>query len=57
LSPESGSNLEKVSYDESTFRLEMGKDLCATYKVAEGINLFSQAAEKLEVLLKQRLQA
>jgi transaldolase len=57
LSPESESKLEKVSYDENTFRLEMGKDLCATYKVAEGINLFAQAAEKLEALLKQRLQA
>jgi transaldolase len=47
---------EKVSFDEKMFRFELGKDLCATYKLAEGINLFAQAAEKLEALLKQKLQ-
>jgi len=57
LNPEMTSDLEKVSFDEKTFRYELGKDLCATYKLAEGINLFAQAAENLEKLLKQRLQA
>jgi len=49
------SEVEKVSFDEKTFRYELGKDLCATYKLAEGINSFSQACEKLELLLKKKL--
>jgi len=58
MSPESSkdSKLEKVSFDEKKFRYELGKDLCATYKLAEGINSFAQAAEKLESILKEKLQ-
>jgi len=53
----SKSDVEKVTYVEKSFRYELGKDLCATYKLAEGINSFAQAAEKLEQLLKKRLQS
>jgi transaldolase len=58
MSPEksSSSDLEKVSFDEKKFRFELGKDLCATYKLAEGINSFAEAAEKLEDILKKKLQ-
>lgn len=50
------SKVEKVSFDEKQFRYEMGKDLCATYKLAEGINSFAEAAEKLEDILRKKLQ-
>jgi len=50
------SNLEKVTFDEKLFRYELGKDLCATYKLAEGINSFAQAVEKLESLLLKKIQ-
>jgi len=58
LSPDTSSDdhLEKVSFNEKSFRYHLGKDLCATYKLAEGINVFAQASEKLELLLKQKLQ-
>jgi transaldolase len=58
MSPEksASSDLEKVSFDEKKFRYELGKDLCATYKLAEGINSFAEAAEKLEEILKKKLQ-
>jgi len=59
MSPEeaSKSDVEKVSYDEKKFRYELGRDLCATYKLADGINSFAQAAEKLEKLLREKLQS
>jgi len=59
MSPEDAkkSDVEKVSYDEKSFRYELGKDLCATFKLAEGINSFAQAAEKLEQVLKKKLQS
>jgi len=50
------TKVDKVTFDEKSFRYHLGKDLCATYKLAEGINLFVQAVEKLELLLKQKLQ-
>jgi transaldolase len=59
MSPEDAakSDVKKESFDEKSFRYNLGKDLCATYKLAEGINSFAQAAEKLEQLLKQRIQS
>lgn len=49
------SDLQKVSYDEKTFRWEMGKDQCATAKVAEGIVKFAEDTEKLEAYIKKKL--
>jgi len=45
------SDLARVSYDEKTFRYEMGKDQCATAKLAEGIVKFAEDTEKLEKLI------
>lgn len=41
-------NLEKVSFNESGFRLAMNQDPMATEKLAEGIRLFAVDIEKLE---------
>lgn len=51
------SDLEKVSYDEKSFRWEIGKDPCATAKLAEGIVKFAEDTEKLEKLIRSKLQA
>jgi len=48
-------NMEKVSYDEKSFRWAMGQDLCATYKLAEGIKKFSEDIEKLEQVMREKL--
>jgi transaldolase len=47
----------QVSFDEKAFRFALGQDLCATYKLAEGINVFADAAMKLDELLRKKLQA
>lgn len=45
----------KRSLDEKTFRWEMNQDAMATEKLAEGIRLFTVDQEKLEVLIKQKM--
>jgi len=48
-------NIERVTYDEKSFRWALGWDLCATYKVAEGIKKFSEDIEKLEQFISTEL--
>ena len=53
LSPETAQSaaLERVSYDEKSFRLALNEDAMATEKLAEGIRLFCADAIKLEQLV------
>lgn len=50
-------NLEKVTFDEKTFRWEMNEDQMATDKLSEGIRKFNADSRKLDALLRSRLQA
>jgi transaldolase len=43
--------LERVSYDEATFRLALNQDAMATEKLAEGIRAFCSDASKLDQML------
>ena len=53
LSPEAAQSaaLERISYDEKSFRLALNDDAMATEKLAEGIRLFCADAVKLEQLV------
>ncbi len=53
LSPEAAQSsvLERISYDEKSFRLALNDDAMATEKLAEGIRLFCADAVKLEQLI------
>ena len=44
--------LPAVQYDEAGFRLALNQDAMATEKLAEGIRVFIQDAEKLEALMQ-----
>ena len=46
--------LERISYDEKSFRLALNEDAMATEKLAEGIRLFCADAVKLEALVRQQ---
>ncbi|OAM87551.1 transaldolase [Termitidicoccus mucosus] len=48
------SNIEKVSFDEKSFRFALNEDAMATEKTAEGIRLFSADIVKLEQLIAQK---
>ena len=48
-------DLEKVSYDEKSFRWELNEDQMSTEKLSEGIRKFSADAIKLENIIKERL--
>jgi transaldolase len=52
LSPEQGSDLEKLSLDEKTFRWMLNEDAMATEKLAEGIRNFSADLVKLEEFVR-----
>ncbi len=43
--------LERISYEEKSFRLALNDDAMATEKLAEGIRLFCADAVKLEQLI------
>ncbi|HEY8961675.1 MAG TPA: transaldolase [Luteolibacter sp.] len=47
------SDLEKVSYDEKTFRYEFNQDAMATEKTAQGIRGFAADIVKLEKLVNE----
>jgi transaldolase len=49
------SNLEKISLDEKTFRLQLNEDAMATEKTAEGIRKFSADIVKLEQMIASKL--
>ena len=57
LSPEiaADADLEKVSFDEKSFRFALNDDAMATEKTAEGIRKFSIDIVKLEDLVKSML--
>jgi transaldolase len=49
------ADVPKVTFDEKSFRWELGKDACATYKLAEGIVKFAEDTEKLEKYIRSKL--
>ena len=48
-------DIEKVEFDEKSFRWELNENAMATDKLAEGIRKFAADAVKLEKIIKQRL--
>ena len=48
-------NLEKISFDEKTFRFEFNEDAMATEKTAQGIRAFSADIVKLEKLIESMI--
>lgn len=52
LSPEQGSDLDKLSLDENTFRWMLNEDAMATEKLAEGIRNFSADLVRLEEFIQ-----
>ncbi len=44
--------LQRIHYDEATFRFALNQDACATEKLAEGIRAFAADTEKLEALMR-----
>lgn len=59
LSPDkaAAAELDKVSFDEKSFRLALNEDAMATEKTAEGIRKFAADIVKLEDLVKEKLGA
>jgi transaldolase len=57
LTPEQAkaSNLERVTFDEKTFRFEFNEDPMAVEKTAEGIRKFSADIRKLEKIVESKL--
>ncbi len=55
LSPEQALQdpVEKISYDEKTFRLSVNNDAMATEKLSEGIRLFCADTVKLEKMINE----
>ena len=55
LSPEQALQdpVEKISYDEKTFRLSVNNDAMATEKLSEGIRLFCADTVKLEKMIDE----
>lgn len=49
------TDVEKVSFDEKSFRWALGEDLCGTFKLAEGISKFAADTEKLEAIVRSKL--
>ncbi len=52
---QTGESIDKVNFDEASFRFAMNADPMATEKVADGIRNFVADQINLEELLKQRL--
>jgi transaldolase len=48
------ADLEKVSFDEKSFRFALNEDAMATEKTAEGIRVFSADIVKLEQLIASK---
>ena len=48
------ADLQRVSFDEKSFRFALNEDAMATEKTAEGIRLFSADIVKLEQLIRQK---
>eukprot|EP00028_Trichosphaerium_sp_Am-I-7-wt_P011294 CAMPEP_0168523902 /NCGR_PEP_ID=MMETSP0405-20121227/10289_1 /TAXON_ID=498012 /ORGANISM="Trichosphaerium sp, Strain Am-I-7 wt" /LENGTH=320 /DNA_ID=CAMNT_0008545923 /DNA_START=34 /DNA_END=993 /DNA_ORIENTATION=- len=50
------TSVEKMTFDEASFRWALGEDACATTKLAEGIRNFAKDTVKLEAIIRERLQ-
>ncbi|XP_058804544.1 transaldolase [Phymastichus coffea] len=50
------SDVQKISFDEATFRWHMNEDQMATDKLSDGIRKFAVDIRKLEKLLQEKLQ-
>jgi len=50
------SSVEKTSFDEATFRDQLAKDKCASFKLEEGIQKFSEDTVKLEQFVLKKLK-
>jgi transaldolase len=50
------TNLEKVTFDEKTFRFQLNEDAMATEKTAEGIRKFAADIVKLEKLIASKIR-
>ncbi|HVR35756.1 MAG TPA: transaldolase [Methylomirabilota bacterium] len=59
LSPESAADheIEKVAFDENSFRWALNEDPMATEKLAEGIRVFAADAMKLEQFIAHKLRS
>jgi transaldolase len=57
LTPEKAkaSDLERVTFDEKSFRFEMNEDAMATEKMAEAIRRFTVDTRKLEEVVESKL--
>jgi transaldolase len=55
LDPAGTCDLEKISYDEKSFRFEFNGDAMATEKTAQGIRTFSADIVKLEKLVAEMI--
>lgn len=51
------TKLKKISMDEATFRWMLNEDQMSTEKLSEGIRNFAADSRKLEVMLKERIEA
>ena len=47
--------IEKVSFDEKSFRFTLNEDAMATEKLAEGIRRFAVDVRKLETLASEKI--
>ncbi len=47
-------DIERVSFDEKSFRFALNEDACATEKLAEGIRKFSADIVKLEGIFQSK---
>jgi len=57
LTPEKAqaSDLERVTFDEKSFRFEMNEDAMATEKMAEAIRRFTVDTRELEEIVDSKL--
>ena len=49
-------NLEKISLDEAMFRWMLNEDQMATEKLSEGIRKFAADQEKMDAMVRERLE-
>lgn len=50
-------DIEKVTFDEKSFRWAHAADPCGNYKLSEGIVKFAEDTEKLEEYIAKRIAA
>ena len=50
------ADLEKISLDEAMFRWMLNEDQMATEKLSEGIRKFAADQEKMDAMVRERLE-